>query len=74
MKVHFGFILLLALAAVVDSHVKLRSDNMEVKSHKKALTEIMIFRKLRPASLEELFTGAIVPNLYFIGSSSPECS
>jgi hypothetical protein len=35
MKVHFGFILLLALGAVVDSHVELRRANMEVKSHKK---------------------------------------
>jgi hypothetical protein len=71
MKVNFGFILLLALGAIVDSHVKLRHANMEVKSHKKALMEIMIFRKLRPAALEELLTGAVVPNLHFIWSSSP---
>jgi hypothetical protein len=28
--------------------------------------EVMILRKSRPAALEELFTGAIVPNLHFI--------
>jgi hypothetical protein len=37
MKVHFDFILLLALGAVVDSHVELRRANMEVKGHEKAL-------------------------------------
>jgi hypothetical protein len=71
MKVNFGFILLLALGAIVDSHVKLRRASMEVKSHKKALTEIVIFRKLRPTALEELLTSAVVPNLHFIWSSSP---
>jgi hypothetical protein len=71
MKVHFGFIFLLALRAIVDSHVKLRHANMEIKSHKKALTEIMIFRKIRLAALEELFTSAVIPNLHFIGSPSP---
>jgi hypothetical protein len=72
MKVNFGFILLLALGAVINFHVKLRRADMEVKSHEKALMEIMIFRKLRPAALEVLLTGAVVPNLHFIGSSSPE--
>jgi hypothetical protein len=71
MKMHFGFILLLALGAIIDSHIKLRRANMEVKSHKKALTEIVIFHKLRPVALEVLLTGAVVPNLHFIGSSSP---
>jgi hypothetical protein len=71
MKVHFGFIFLLALDAVVDSHVELRRANMEVKGHEKASMEVMILRKLRPATLEVLLTGAVVPNLYFIGSSSP---
>jgi hypothetical protein len=33
--------------------------------------EVVILRKLRPAALEVLLTGAVVPNLYFIGSSSP---
>jgi hypothetical protein len=71
MKMHFGFILLLALGAVIDSHVKLRRANVEVKSHKKALMEVMILHKLRPDALEVLLTGAIVPNLLFIGSYSP---
>jgi hypothetical protein len=71
MKVHSGFIFLLALGAVVDSHVELRHANMEVKSHKKALMEIVIFSKIRPAALEELLSSAVIPNLHFIGSSSP---
>jgi hypothetical protein len=71
MKVHFGFIFLLALGAIVDSHVELRYANMEVKSHKKALTEIVIFSKIRLAALEELFTIAVIPNLHFIGNCSP---
>jgi hypothetical protein len=29
-KMHFGFILLLALGAIIDSHVKLRRANVEV--------------------------------------------
>jgi hypothetical protein len=35
------------------------------------LTEIVIFSKIRPAALEELFTSAVIPNLHFIGSPSP---
>jgi hypothetical protein len=70
-KVHFGFILLLALGAIIDSHVKLRRANVEVKSHEKALMDVVILLKLRPAALEVLLTGAVVPNLHFIGSSSP---
>jgi hypothetical protein len=33
--------------------------------------EVVIFYKLRPAALEILLTGAVVPNLDFIGSFSP---
>jgi hypothetical protein len=44
---------------------------VEVKSYEKALLEVVILRKLRPAALEELLTGTVVPNLHFIGSSSP---
>jgi hypothetical protein len=33
--------------------------------------EVVILHKLRPAALEVLLTGAVVPNLHFIGSSSP---
>jgi hypothetical protein len=74
MKVHFGFILLLALGAVVDSHVELRRANVEVKGHEKSLMEVVILCKLRSPTLEVLLAGAVVPNLHFIGSSSPECS
>jgi hypothetical protein len=71
---YFGFILLLALGAVVDSHVKLRRANMEVKSHEKPLMEVVILRKLRPAALEVLLAGAIVPNSTSYGATPPECS
>jgi hypothetical protein len=37
MKMHFGFILLLALGAIVDFHVELRRPNVEVKSHEENL-------------------------------------
>jgi hypothetical protein len=70
MKMHFGFILLLALGAVVDSHVELRRTDVKVKSHEKTLMEIMILHKLRPTALEVLLTGAVVPNLHFVWSSS----
>jgi hypothetical protein len=43
---------------------------MEVESHEEALVEIMIFCKLRPAALEVLFAGVVVPNLHFVWSSS----
>jgi hypothetical protein len=68
---HFSFVLLLTLGAVIDPHVKLRRADVEVKSHKEALMEVMVLCKLRPATLEVLLTGAVVPNLHFIGSSSP---
>jgi hypothetical protein len=71
MKMYFGFILLLALGAVIDFHVELRRSNVEVESHEKTLMEVMILCKLRPAALEVLFTGAVVLDFYFIGSSSP---
>jgi hypothetical protein len=67
----FGFILFLALGAVIDPHVKLRRANVKIESHKKALVEDMVLCKLRPATLEVLLTGAVVPDLHFIGSSSP---
>jgi hypothetical protein len=43
---YFGFVLLLALGAVIDSHVKLRRADVEVKSHKKALMEVVVLCKL----------------------------
>jgi hypothetical protein len=30
---------------------------MEIKGHEEPLMQVMILRKLRPAALEELFTG-----------------
>jgi hypothetical protein len=35
------------------------------------LMEVMVLCKLRPAALEVLLTGGVIPNLHFIGSSSP---
>jgi hypothetical protein len=43
---------------------------MEVESHEEALVEVMVFCKLRPAALEVLLAGAVVPNLHFVWSSS----
>jgi hypothetical protein len=70
LKLYFGFILLLALGAVVDSHVELRRAHMEIKGHEEPLMEDMILRKSQPAALEELFTGTVVPHLYFVWSPS----
>jgi hypothetical protein len=69
-KLHFGFILLLALGAIIDSHIELQRANMEIKGHEEPLMEVMILCKLRPAALEELFTDAIVPHLHFIWGSA----
>jgi hypothetical protein len=69
-KLCFGFILLLALGAVVDFHVELQCANMIIKGHEEPLMEVMVLRKLQPAALEELFAGAVVPHLHFIWSSS----
>jgi hypothetical protein len=71
MKVHFSFVLLLALGAVVDPHIELRCTDMVIESHEEALMEVMVFCKLRPTALEVLLTGTVVPDLYFIGSPSP---
>jgi hypothetical protein len=71
MKVHFSFVLLLALGAVIDLHIELRHTDVEVESHEEALVEVMVFCKLRPATLEVHLAGTIVPDLHFIGSSSP---
>jgi hypothetical protein len=43
---------------------------MEIKGHKEPLMEVMILRKSRPATLEELLAGAIIPHLHFIWRSS----
>jgi hypothetical protein len=70
MKVHLRFVLLLALGAVIDPHVELRRTDMEVKSHKETLVEVMILCKLRLATLEVHLAGAAVPDLHFIGTSA----
>jgi hypothetical protein len=70
-KMYFGFIFLLALGAIMDFHVELRHPNVEVESHEKALMVGMVLCKLRPAALEVLFTGAVVLDFHFVGSSSP---
>jgi hypothetical protein len=70
-KTHFSFIFSLALSAVIDLHVELRRPDVKVKSHKEALVEVVVLCKLQTATLEVLLTGAVVPDLHFIGSSSP---
>jgi hypothetical protein len=71
MKVHFSFVLLPALGAIIDPHVELRRTYVEVESHEEALMEVMVFCKLRPAALEVHLTVIVVLDLHFIGSSSP---
>jgi hypothetical protein len=68
---YFSFIFSMALSAVIDLHVELRRPDVNVESHKKALVEVVVLCKLRPAALEVLLTGTVVPDLHFIGSSSP---
>jgi hypothetical protein len=68
---HFSFIFFVALGAIVDPHVELRCPDVKVESHKEALVEVVVLCKLRPATLEVLLTGAVVPYLHFIGSPSP---
>jgi hypothetical protein len=68
---HFNFIFFLALGAVVDPHVELRRPDVKVECHKEALMEVVVLCKLQPAALEVLLTGAVLPDLHFIGSSYP---
>jgi hypothetical protein len=71
MKVHFSFVLLLALSTVVDPHVKLQRTDMVVEGHEETLVEVMVFCKLRLAALEVHLAGPVIPDLHFIGSSTP---
>jgi hypothetical protein len=71
MKMHFSFVLLLALSTVVDLHIKLRRTNMVVEDHEETLMKVMIFCKLRLAALEVHLAVPVIPDLHFIGSSSP---
>jgi hypothetical protein len=43
---------------------------MIIKGHEEPLMEVMVLHKSRSAALEELLTGAVVPHLHFIRSSS----
>jgi hypothetical protein len=70
LKVYFGLVLLLALSTIIDLHIKLRCTAMVVEDHEKPLVEVMIFRKLGPATPEVHLAASIVPYLHFIGSSS----
>jgi hypothetical protein len=69
-KLVFGFILLLALGAIIDLHIKLRRPDMEVKGHEEALLDVVIFCKSRPAAPEVLFAIAIIPHLHLIGDAT----
>jgi hypothetical protein len=44
---------------------------MVVKDHEETLMEVMVFCKLRPATLEVHLAVPVIPDLHFIGSSSP---
>jgi hypothetical protein len=70
-KVHFSFVLLLALGAIIDHHVELQRADVKVESHEEALVEVRVFCKLRPAVLEVHLASPVVPDLHFIGSSFP---
>jgi hypothetical protein len=41
-----------------------------VEGHEETLMEVMVFCKLRPATLEVHLTVSVLPDLHFIGSSS----
>jgi hypothetical protein len=56
---------------VVPRVLATRNPSTEVEGHEEALVEVIVFCKLRPATLQVHLTGPIVPDLHFIGSSSP---
>jgi hypothetical protein len=41
---------------------------MEVEGHEEALMDVVVFYKLRSATLKVLLTVAIIPNLHFVWS------
>jgi hypothetical protein len=41
---------------------------MKVEGHEEALVDVMVFRKLRLATLKVLLAVAIIPNLHFVWS------
>jgi hypothetical protein len=71
LKVQFSLVLFPALSTVVDLHIKLRCTIVVVEEHEKPLVEVMIFRKLGPATPKIHLAASIIPHLHFIGSSSP---
>jgi hypothetical protein len=44
---------------------------MVVKDHEETLMEVIVFCKLRPATPEVHLAVPVIPDLHFIGSSSP---
>jgi hypothetical protein len=70
MELIFGFILLLALGAIIDLHVKLRRPDMEVEGHEETLLDVVIFCESRPATPEVLFAVAVIPHLHLIGDAT----
>jgi hypothetical protein len=70
LKVYFSLILLLALSTIVDLHIKLRCTAMVIEDHEKPLVQVVVFRKLGPATPEVHLAISVVPHLYLVGSSS----
>jgi hypothetical protein len=70
LKMHFGFILPLALCPVEDLHIKLQRTTMVVEDHEETLMQFMILCKLGPAAPEVHLATTVVVHLHFIWSSS----
>jgi hypothetical protein len=70
MKLVFSFILLLALGAIVDLHIKLQRTDVEVEGHEEALMDVVVFCKLRPAAPQVLLAVTIVPHLHLIWNTT----
>jgi hypothetical protein len=70
LKLYFSLVLLLALSTIIDLHIKLRRTAVVVEDHEKPLVEVMMFRKLGPATPGVHLAASIVPYLHFIGSPS----
>jgi hypothetical protein len=66
MEVDFSLICLLAKGAVVDLHVELRRADVEVEGHEEALVDVVVFCKLRPATLKVLLAAAIIQHLHLV--------
>jgi hypothetical protein len=70
MKVYFCLILLLALSAIIDLHIKLRRTTMVIEDHEKPLVEVVVFCKMGPATPKVHLIVPVVPYLYLVGGSS----